>query len=103
MKKKTFLGIDVTPRVALWTEIGYLEWRLKDVNEQLEQARSNISGRGAEKSAESITLGVVRNSLAEAERTIAYKDQEIAQLRARLAGFEPKRGKGGRFTKKKPA
>lgn len=101
MEKKTFLGIDRTPRKALWAEIKRLNKQIEiqerhSVDQQANIdllkdafARSEASRISAETSVRNFKLKICR------------KDQEIDKLRARLDRYNCPKDKSGKFTKRK--
>lgn len=101
MDKKKFLGLDITSRKALWDEIKRLgkqieiqERHLSDGQielDYLKRAYNKLSNRTCKAEME----------LKSTQSKLEQKIREIDNLRSRLARFEPQRGKGGRFTKKK--
>ena len=98
MKKKTFLGVDVTPRKALWAEIG-------NQNKQIQQLREEVvsSKPHTEKLVLGLetTLEIREKALKEAERLLVKKNKEIAILQEKLSRYNRHRDKGGKFTKTK--
>lgn len=115
MKKRTFLGLDTTPRRALWAEINSLKWSLQEVSEQLRQARSAADVRDLKQSAEAIALETAQKSLDEADRKVTSLTKSLrraegervaalkrcAALEDRLARYERPKDSRGRFCKKK--
>lgn len=101
MEKKTFLGIDCTPRKALWAEI-------KRLNKQIEiQERHSVDQQGVidqlkDAFARSEALRIsTETAVRNAKIKICHKDQEIDNLRVRLARYDRPKDKHGRFTKQK--
>lgn len=69
-QKRTFLGIDITPRKSLYAEIEAL------TEENREQANSHVEG--------------VRNAARTLSETTKRHENETAELKAKLAEFEEK-------------
>ncbi|MCM1216546.1 MAG: hypothetical protein NC209_04045 [Alistipes sp.] len=87
MKKKTFLGFDITPRKVLWQEIEEQKESYNDLLEHLKDATARSSNTYKE--------------LSIAKLEIDKKESEIAQLRERLSRYARCKDKNGRFTKRK--
>lgn len=101
MEKKTFLGIDCTPRKALWAEI-------KRLNKQIEiQERHSIDQQGvidqlkdARAKSEASRISA-ETAVENAKSKIDRKNREIDNLRARLARYDRPKDKSGKFIKRK--
>lgn len=100
MNKKTFLGFDITPRQELWGEIKRLHSQVEGADRIAREASENLKQVHNHMCVLEVTLDASSNSLGKAERDIADRDREIAQLRARLSRYHRPKDKNGRFTKK---
>lgn len=98
MKKKTFLGMDVTPRKALWAEIEQQNKQIQSLMAECVSSKQSNQElvRGLE-----ITLEIREKSLKEAESSLCKKNKEIAVLQEKLARYARPKDKYGKFTKTK--
>ncbi|MCM1301953.1 MAG: hypothetical protein NC226_09550 [Bacteroides cellulosilyticus] len=87
MKKKTFLGFDITPRKVLWQEIEEQKENYNDLLEHLKDATARSSNTYKE--------------LSIAKLEIDKKEKEIDYLQKQLARHARCKDKNGRFTKRK--
>lgn len=101
MEKKTFLGIDCTPRKALWAEIKRLNKQIEIQEQHLSDGQIELNQLKRDHNNLSNRNGVIEMELQYTKSKLEQKIREIDNLRSRLTRFKPQRYKEERFTKKK--
>lgn len=110
MEKRTFLGIDTTPRRELWARIEELELELDAQLEKRGKLERSLDESKNVNTAYARELSREKRARANHEQTLK---QQIASLQADRAAWRekyhtllddtPARGKGGRFVKRNAA